>query len=298
MSDLPAQTQPPAQRKLRQAILTLLLTSVATGSWAQSVPAAPADAAMPPAAPGSATVNADGVQPKFFFWGLLINYVAKWAMQTFGGWVKAKSSDVSDTNSIAKVFANSANTVMVSLSKLSPFGAKSAGALVNTTTEAPTVPIKVDAGRENYQGVHVAVVEFGPAGELLGAKPLSAGFATGERIKLKVLPTFDGMLVVENINPAGERTQIYPEDPSKVVSLKGGTEVFIPLARDDYFEFAGDSGGEQLVITLRDPRAFGDAASTAPASRQDDATGSSFLQETPNGRFPVIAQSLSLNHKP
>jgi hypothetical protein len=51
-----------------------------------------------------------------------------------------------------------------------------------------------------------------------------------------------------------------------------------------------------LVITLRDPRAFGDAESKAPANRKDEKFGSSFVQETAAGTFPVISQSIKLSH--
>ena len=68
------------------------------------------------------------------------------------------------------------------------------------------------------------------------------------------------------------------------------------MAEGYYFEFTGPTGDEQLVVTIRDPRAFGAAAATAEANRKDDAFGSSFVQETAPGTYPVISQSLRLKH--
>lgn len=236
-------------------------------------------------------------EPKFI-WGLLLNIAFKMAMSAFSEWLSNKlSKDLESSPVLRKILLNSVEALIVPLASASPFGAKSAGAPENAVPGEPNAPVKVENGRENYQGVHVALVGFDRAGKVIGLKPVTAGFATGERFKLKVLPTFDGMLVIENINPRGERKQIFPPDPSTVVSVKRGLEVFVPMREDAFFEFTGPSGDEQLIVTIRDPRAFGTAASTAVANRKDDGYGSSFVQETPAGTYPVISQSLKLTHR-
>jgi hypothetical protein len=111
-----------------------------------------------------------------------------------------------------------------------------------------------------------------------------------------VLPTFDGLLVIDNINPRQERKQIYPAQAENVVKIKAGVEIMIPLGKDDYFEFTGATGDEQLVITVRDPRAFGSAAATATVTRKDENNGSNFMQEQTPNSFPVISQALRLRH--
>lgn len=254
-----------------------------------------ADAPAPARAADGAT--ADDYEPKFI-WGLLLNIAFKLAMTAFSEWLSNKlSKDLESSPVLQKILLNSVETFIVPLASASPFGAKSAGAPENAVPGEPNAPVKVENGRENYQGVHVALVGFDRAGKVTGLKPVTAGFATGERFKLKVLPTFDGMLVIENINPRGERKQIFPPDPATVVSVKRGLEVFVPMREDAFFEFAGATGDEQLVVTIRDPRAFGVAASTAVANRKDDSYGSSFVQETPVGTYPVISQSLKLAHR-
>lgn len=256
---------------------------------------APGIAQQPPP-PAQQEDAAEEVKPKFI-WGLLLNIAFKFAMSAFSEWLANKiTTDLADTSKLNKIMLTSANAAIVSLADAAPFGTKSAGAAENTVANAPTKPITVENGRENYQGVHVAIVGFNPAGVVTGVQPVTAGFRSGDRIKLKVLPTFDGLLVIENITPKGVRRQIYPPAGSQVVALKAGTEIMVPLARNDYFEFAGATGDEQLVITIRDPRAFGGRESLVQVSRKDDRTGSSFVQELTPGTFPVISQTLMLKH--
>jgi hypothetical protein len=170
------------------------------------------------------------------------------------------------------------------------------GAKENTVMSEPVAPLKSENGSVNYQGVHVAIVGFNPAGEATNIQPLNADFRTGDRFKLKVIPTFDGLVVIENINPKAQRSQIYPANDTDVVAIKAGVEIFVPIGKDEFFQFAENTGEEQLVVTIRDPRAFGDAESKIPANRKDEKTGSSFVQETPSGTYPVISQSLKLKH--
>jgi hypothetical protein len=206
------------------------------------------------------------------------------------------TNDLSHATTMQKFMLNAAQAVIIPLAEASPFGSKSAGAPENTVAGEPNKTVTVDNGKENFQGVHVAVVGFNKTGEATGIQPVIAGFRTGDRVKLKVLPTFEGLMVIENINPKGERKQIYPPNGSDVVKLKAGLEVLLPLARNDYFEFAGATGDDQLVITIRDPRAFGGNESKAEANRKDEKTGSSFVQEVAPGTYPVISQSLKLKH--
>jgi len=276
-------------RRRAAAWSAIALFAVAPLSRAADAPApARADAAAP----------ADDYEPKFI-WGLLLNIAFKLAMTAFTEWLSNKlSKDLESSPVLQKILLSSVETFIVPLASTAPFGAKSAGAPENAVAGEPNAPIRVENGRENYQGVHVALVGFDRAGKVTGLRPVSAGFSTGERFKLKVLPTFDGLLVIENVNPRGERKQIFPPDPATVVAVKRGLEVFVPMREDAFFEFTGATGDEQLVVTIRDPRAFGTAASTAVANRKDDAYGSAFVQETPPGTYPVISQALRLAHRP
>ena len=246
-----------------------------------------------------APAESEDMQPKFI-WGLLLNVAVKVAGSLFMDWLQGKLTTELTPEKLARLVLNSLSASIVPLADAAPqgIGAKSAGATENAQPGEASTPVRIGTdGEANYQAVHVALIGFDGDGKALGFRPLSRGFKTGERFKLRVLPTFDGLLVIDNINPAGRRTQVYPPRDSEVVKVKAGTEILIPLDRDQYFEFAGAQGDEQLVVTLRDPRAFGEAASKAPAFRRDEANGSNFVQETPPGSFPLIAQALHLRHE-
>jgi hypothetical protein len=276
-------------------IASLLLLSFVLPAHTQTT--APASAS-----PSTDTANpSEEVQPKFFIWGLLLNVAFKFAMSAFTEWRKNKqTADLNNPIDYKQLLINSAKAGFVSTASggvMGLFGFKSVGAEENTVADLPTKPIEQQNGQPNYQGAHVALLGFDRTNQLTGVRPVTAGFQTGDRLKLKVLPTFDALVVIENINPQGVRRQIYPPNPSEAVSLKAGTEVLLPLREDQFFEFAGVTGDEQLVITLRDPRAGGAAESKAEVSRKDEDSGSSFVQETAPGTYPVIAQSIRLKHE-
>lgn len=255
--------------------------------------AAPGIAQQPaPAQEGAA----EEMQPKFI-WGVLIKFAVNYAISAFGSYLLGKLTEQITPQSVANMLLRSKSASIVPLASIpESLGAKSAGAAQNAVAGEPTTPLRIENGRENYQAVHVALMKFDRAGNALGFHPVSAGFRTGERFKLRVLPTFDGLLVIDNINPRKERRQIYPGQAANVVQIKAGLEIMIPLGQDEYFEFTGAGGEEQLVITLRDPRAFGNAASGAVVTRKDENNGSNFMQELAPNTYPVISQALSLRH--
>jgi len=160
----------------------------------------------------------------------------------------------------------------------------------------PAAPLTVESGNANYQGVHVALIARAPDGQGYVFRPVSSGFRTGERFKLRVVSTFAGELTIENINPRGVRKQIYPGKADYVVGMHGGRETVIPLGKDEFFEFAGATGREQLVINFADPRAVGDAASRYSVYRRDQKYGSNFLQQVSASTYPRISQAIELAH--
>lgn len=282
------------KKNASRLLVGLLMCSLLMPAHAQTPPAATGA----PAAPGAG--SSEEVQPKFFVWGLLLNVAFKFAMGVFTEWRQNKlTNDLTNPINYKKLLLNAATAGLVSTAGGgvgAMFGFKSVGATENTVADLPTRPIELQNGQPNYQGAHVAIVAFDRAGTVTGLRPVTGGFRTGDRIKIKVLPTFDSLVVIENINPQGKRQQIYPS-ADQAIALKAGTEVLLPLRADQFFEFAGVTGDEQLVITLRDPRAAGAAESKAEVSRKDEDNGSSFVQELAPGTYPVIAQSLKLRHE-
>lgn len=172
-----------------------------------------------------------------------------------------------------------------------PAGATETMQLTSTTTA-----ITDDEGSD-YQGAHIAIVGADKAGNVKDVRPVKAGFKTGERFKLRAVSTFGAHLVIENINAKGERRQIYPPEGTSVVVIQAGADTLLPLGAKEFFEFAKTTGEEQLVISLRDPRAVGDAASRQKVFRKDEEFGTHFVQEVAKGAFPVIAEAIKLEHQ-
>jgi hypothetical protein len=157
-------------------------------------------------------------------------------------------------------------------------------------------PPAADGRKEHYEGVHIALVVVAADGKQFDFRPINAGFKTGERFKVRVVSTFAGELTLENINPRGERRHIYPAKTDYVVALQPGRETFLPLGKDEFFQFGKASGKEQLVVNLADPRAVGPNASRHPVYRQDVKYGSNFLQQVAPNTYPHISQAIELSH--
>ncbi len=170
------------------------------------------------------------------------------------------------------------------------FGAKS------VVVGEPKTTLAVKDGEPNFQAAHVAILGVDDAGRISGFRSVNQGFRTGERFKLRMIATFDAVAAIGNINPKGEGRQIFPPQKGTAVKLKAGQEVVIPARDDQFFQFAGTTGTEQLVVTIIDPRAVGAAASTNKVYRQDEAYGSNFAQELSPGTYPVISQAIALTH--
>jgi hypothetical protein len=240
--------------------------------------------------------GAEEVQPRFV-WGILIQMalskVGGFAWDVFTRWMESRLTGGLDSLTDKMVLGLTAS----SGARIAPRSAAittESGAVVGT----PDAPLTFDDGKENYQGANFAILAGARGSSDFQARPINAGFKTGERFKLRIVSTFGGELSLENINPRGERRQIYPAAANQVVTLVAGKETFVPIGPDEYFEFTGDAGKEQLLIKLVDPRAVGDRASKAKVYRQDVKYGSNFVQEVPGNTFPHIAQAIELQHAP
>lgn len=249
--------------------------------------------------PPAADVKPDEeLQPKFFLFGFLLNVALKFAIASFKEWRKQQlTTEVAEPINYKKLLRNSALSSLASSagSALFPiFSFKSADA---TDTASPP-PGDAERRVTNFQGAHVAVIGFDGKGNVTGLRPLQATFRSGERIKLKVISSFDAWFVIENISPGGMRQQVYPRDASQAVLLRAGNEILVPLVEDQYLEFAGATGQDQLVLTFRDPRGTSGPLSTAAVVIQEEPDGVGLLQEVPPGTYPLISQALTFNHVP
>ena len=251
--------------------------------WAQSEPP---QAGKPPQ-----------VEPKFI-WGVLINIaigqLASMAFSPFKDWLAKKL-----ISNLGEGIAAGTVRFLARDSGARIVEARSAGILskdtVNTTNQAPAEPLRVADGKENYQAAQVSVGVADPDGKLT-FRPISRGFRNGDRIKLHVITTFNGLMMIENINPRGERKKIYPVADTQMVEVHAGKETLVPLNDDQYFEFTKVTGEEQLLVTLRDPRAEGAAKSTAKVNRKDERYGSQFMQEVDANTYPSFTEAIKLVH--
>ena len=270
----------------------LIATSTA---WAQQ----PAPPSGTPAAGTPDSAQTGEVQPRFI-WGILINYaisrLGSLAFDMFASYLTSKLTGGLVSNPGVLTQGIVSNLIGSSGARLMPRSSVAVAARgADIVVGNPDTPLKVDGGKENYQGAHVALMLANPD-KTYSVRPVSDGFRTGERFKLRILSTFGGELTIENINPRGERRQIYPAGTDQVVSIEPGKETVIPLGEDQFFEFTRATGREQLVVNLADPRAVGAAASTNKVYRQDQKYGSNFVQEVTPTTFPHISQAIELQH--
>jgi len=235
----------------------------------------------------------DAVQPKFI-WGILIKFAATKAFETFGEWTVNKLfKGMAQPLTLPRGAAVSQPGAAV----FAPTPKDATPILPNITDTAPSAPLVVENGKESYQGALLALLVLQPGGRTLKVRPISEGFKSGEKFRIRIGTTFDGDLTLDNIDPQGQRSRLYPENAEQIVKIKGGAPVILPLEKDGFFEFDDVAGEEKLVISLRDPRAVGEAAAPGLAHRHETEQGTGLLQDISAGKFPSIAESIALQHR-
>jgi hypothetical protein len=242
----------------------------------------------------TASSGVEEPQPKFI-WGILIKFAATKAFEVFSEWAAKK---VFSGMTLPSFMPRSAAVSAPGAAVLAP--AQKGGVmpiLPNVTDKAPSAPLIVQNGKENYQGAVLSLLVLQPDGETLAVRPLSEGFKSGEKFRIRIGATFEGDLSFDNINPQGERSRLYPANAEQIVKIKRGTPVILPLEKDSFFEFDDVPGEEKLVVTLRDPRATGDAVAQSVVNRQEDKLGTELLQEVGAGKFAAIAESIAFQHR-
>lgn len=235
----------------------------------------------------------EAVQPKFI-WGILLKFAAGKAFEVFFEWsTKKMFQGMAQPSMLARGAAVSAPGAAT----LAPAHKGTAPIVPNVTDSAPSSPLVVEGGKENYQGALLSLLVLQPDGQSFVVRPISAGFKSGEKFRIRIGATFDGELSLDNINPQGERSRLYPADTGQIVKIKTGAPAILPLDKDSFFQFDDAVGEEKLVVTLRDPRAQGDAIARASVHRQENEQGTGLLQELAAGKYAAIAESIALQHR-
>lgn len=235
----------------------------------------------------------ESAQPKFI-WGILIKFAASKAFEIFFQWTAEKMFQ-GMTPSLFMPRSAAVNPPGAAMLAPAPKGIVLMTPSV--TDKAPDVPLVAGGGRENYQGAHLSLLVLQPDGQTLAVRPVSAGFVSGEKFRIRIGATFEGDLALDNIDPQGERKRLYPPSTEQVVKIRSGTPVILPLEPDSFFRFDEVAGEERLVISLRDPRAQGEAAAQTVVHRQENMQGTGLLQEVVPGKYAAIAESIALQHR-
>lgn len=279
--------------RLTRLVAALTLVSFTSISFAQALPPAETEQSAP----------AEEVQGKFI-WGLLLKLAAPYVFDFFSSWVKKKIVTSLDDGSLEKMAANTSLASIVVLAKylvardIVLGGVGAAGVAPNAALGEPETPLTTGKNGENFQGVNIALVGVDADGKPTGYHTIADGFTTGDRFKLRVLSTFDAVVVLGNINPRGVSRQIYPASTGEAVSIPAGKDVLLPLGAGEYLQFAGDVGRDQLTFTVRDPRSLASGqAATTRVFRKDESFGSNFVQEVKPGAYPVIAEAIGIEHR-
>lgn len=246
------------------------------------------DRAGEEAAPASETTEASDAAPKFFLMGFILKAIASEIFSIFGKWAINKFAE----GLAPHIPANS----WLGPAKFVPVSGSDSGIPPSTISGEPIAAKGAENSTQAYHGLHIAIAVLDEEGKMLNLRPLNMGFKSGERFKLRVLSTFAGDLKIENINPKGVRKHIYPADEHLRIRLESGKEILIPAGPDEFFEFARTKGEEQLLITMRDPRADEKTMSHSKVYRQDEPYGSNFVQQVADKSFPAISESVKLIH--
>lgn len=149
----------------------------------------------------------------------------------------------------------------------------------------------------NYQGVQMRLVVINPANGKRELRSLSTGVRQGERFKLRILSSFDGVADVDQIVGDGWALQranrAYPgKDQS--VQIKASQTLDIPVQPNEYFTFNGDRVNDRVVLSVRHAKAAGAAGSNQPVYRQEGRIASNYLQLVPRGQYPLIEQLITM----
>lgn len=288
--------------RTRSRLLALILAgTLAAPAWPQQAPA-PAQGQPKQVQQAQQQPQAEEEFESKFIWGLLINYavskLSSAVFEIFMKWAVGKltGGEGGIANSIVANLVRDSGAKFSSRAAATAAITPAAGQPAQIVVGNPDRPLVADGKKENYQGVHMALMMAEDGGKTFVFRPVNQGFRTGERFKLRVLSTFGGELTIDNINPRGERRQIYPPRADQVVTLLPSSETLLPLDANQFFEFTGATGREQLVISVADARAVGSAASRNKIFRQDTKFGSNFLQEASSDAYPSIQQSVELVH--
>jgi hypothetical protein len=149
----------------------------------------------------------------------------------------------------------------------------------------------------NYQGLSIQIDMLDGRNQLIGIRSAQSVFKTGERFRLRLKPTFSGLLELTNVAPNGNQERIFPQAPITAFQLNAGQEMTIPANPKQFFYFDEHQGNEQLVIRFADPAAFNNTVVPLPIYRNDKGHVTYLMQQASNTQRPLIVQAIGIRHE-
>jgi hypothetical protein len=138
-------------------------------------------------------------QPKFI-WGILIKYAASKAFEMLSEWYAKKLFQGMEP---PLKMSRDAAVSLPEAAMLAPTKKGEVPIVPNITDSAPTDPLIVANGKENYQGALLSLLVLQADGQSLKLRPISEGFKSGEKFRIRIGATFDGDLSIDNVDPQG-----------------------------------------------------------------------------------------------
>lgn len=111
--------------------------------------------------------------------------------------------------------------------------------IVLTSLAKPPAPA---TPASNY-GMSVSVLISGHDG-LLTPRSTEGVFRTGDKFRLRVLPTRDGTIVISNTDPKNQTRELLR------LPVRGGLETLVPAEPDNLFQLVGEAGDDVLHLQL------------------------------------------------
>ena len=148
----------------------------------------------------------------------------------------------------------------------------------------------LSGAKTGYDGISVTVFVMGADGNYTQRAP-DQPFYDGEKFRIRLTSTTDGILNITNINPQGISKPLFSQ------AVIHGTEVNIPADPSSAFSFSGTKGMETLSLLVTPNQTTSDAWPAAKDIRLvTQSTADSGYLVRPAGSGP-ISSNLTIRHQ-
>ena len=166
-----------------------------------------------------------------------------------------------------------------------------------TQTTAPFDVKILDGYGTNYQGLQLQIEMLDKSNNVLEARSVGSGFRSGERFRLKVTPTFTGLVQIQHKGSNGKIELLFPREPIQSIQLNAGQTMIIPSDPKRFYYFDDQKGVEQLIVQFIDYKGINGDYSKNTILRQDDGKSTYLMQEVSKSQYPFIIQTIEMQHQ-